>query len=446
MSNVDTSITLGGVKMRNPIGIGSVASPLVNRQYMTPELEADLLLKQVEVGAGYICTSADCYVPEEWIPDLLKKSEPYNFVEAAQPWKFLKMETRGQGIDGMYYTIGISYPLVRRAGTFKSRTEKVIELLKKKRPANVPIIANCAGMGAVVETFVSTAKAEEAAGVDLIEINIGCGIPSGISGAPDYYFKKNYPLALSGVLAGDHPDIVEEITRAVVQAVKIPVGVKLSPETGFPRIIEMAQGIKRAGGKFINCGNNGVSISPPDIYNGGKSKWPFLVDNFFTAGSGSWLRPIVYKQVASISKFVPGIDVICTGGLVHPEHIIEAMMLGAKATQFVTGMMYEGRSLIKRDVKFLEQYMVQQGYKKPDDFIGLGTKYIKPVNEVDFKPGKIFARIDATKCNGCGRCVSHLCMATHIEDGVSSVDPGKCIGCGMCVALCPQNAASLYEK
>ena len=94
----------------------------------------------------------------------------------------------------------------------------------------------------------------------------------------------------------------------------------------------------------------------------------------------------------------------------------------------------------------MTQYMAQQGYKTPAEFTGLGLKYIKPVNEVDFKAGKIFAQIDVTKCNGCGRCANHLCLATRLEDGVSIVDQEKCIGCGMCVALCPQHAASLYER
>ena len=344
MGNVDTSVTFAGVKMRNPIGIGSVASPLINRQFMSPELEAETLLKQVEAGAGYVCTAADCFVPEERLKELLSEAEPYTYTEATQPWKFLKMETKGQGIDGMYYSISVTYPPLRRAMTFKTRTEKVIQILRQKRPDGVAIIANCAGMGAIVETYVSTAKAEEAAGVDMIELNLGCGLPAAIGGAADYYFKKKYPLVLGGVLVGDHPDLVEEITRSVVEAVNIPVGVKLSPETGFPRIIEMAKAVKNAGAKFINCSNNAVVIPPPDIYNGGKSQMPFLGDNFFCAGSGSWLRQIVYKQVASIGKFVPGIDIMCTGGLVSPEHIVEAMMLGAKATQFVTGMMYEGRN------------------------------------------------------------------------------------------------------
>jgi hypothetical protein len=35
----------------------------------------------------------------------------------------------------------------------------------------------------------------------------------------------------------------------------MPVGVKPSPKTGFPGIVDMAGRIKKAGGAFINCGN-----------------------------------------------------------------------------------------------------------------------------------------------------------------------------------------------
>jgi dihydroorotate dehydrogenase len=125
------------------------------------------------------------------------------------------------------------------------------------------------------------------------------------------------------------------------------------------------------------------------MYDGGRSKWPFIEDNPFCICTGNWLRQIAYKQVAEIAKFVPGIDIICCGGLLLPENVVEAMMLGAKVTQFVTGMLYEGRTIMKRYVHFLSRHTEEQGYESVNDFIGLGQKYIRPVNEIDFKPGKI---------------------------------------------------------
>jgi dihydropyrimidine dehydrogenase (NAD+) subunit PreA len=418
---------------------------LIKSDKYTPEAEAETLLKHIEAGVGYVVLPASCHVPQEMLEDLKKRAEPFNYAKKIDPQKFMRMETKGFGLGGMYYFVASTYPPESRADNFKRRVEKIISIVRSKRPEGVPIIANCMGMGVFPESFVSTAKAHEDAGVDLIEVNIGCGLSAGMGSAPDYYLKKNTPLVLAGVLAGDQPDLVESIVSKVVKAVRIPVGVKLTPETGFPRIIEVARAAKKAGARFINCSNNAVAIPPPDIYNGGRGKWPFMEDNFFCASSGNWMRTIVYKQVASIAKFVPGIDVICTGGIVVPENIVEAMMLGAKTIQFATGLMFDGRASIKKNVQFLSKYMQEQGYRSPGDFTGLGLKYIKSINEVNFEHGKIFAEVDPAKCTGCKRCVNHVCLAMEMDNDVAKVDIDKCIGCGMCVALCTEGAPSLHE-
>lgn len=318
--------------------------------------------------------------------------------------------------------------------------------MKQNKPPDVPIIASVAGLGAFPETIVAGARALDQAGVDLIEVNIGCGLSAALEGAEESYFEGSFPLYFAGSLVGDQPDLAENIARAVVRAVNIPVGVKLSPETGYPRIIGLARRIKDAGARFVNCGNNAVAIAPPDIYNGGKTKWPFMDANPFVAASGNWLRMIVYKQVAGIAKFVPGIDVVATGGLVTPEHVVEALMLGATVTQGVTGMLLSGRRLIRRDVQFLTKYMNETGYQSVNDFIGLGLEYVKPVNKVDFMQGRIFAEVDSLKCTGCGRCTDHICLALYMENGIANVKVEDCLGCGMCVALCPDSAVTLREK
>ena len=90
--------------------------------------------------------------------------------------------------------------------------------------------------------------------------------------------------------------------------------------------------------------------------------------------------------------------------------------------------------------------MREQGYKSVDDFIGLGLRYIKPAVDIDYKTDKVYAVIDDAICNGCGRCINHICCATYMVDNSIQVDAEKCWGCGMCLALCPQQAISLHEK
>ncbi len=56
-------------------------------------------------------------------------------------------------------------------------------------------------------------------------------------------------------------------------------------------------------------------------------------------------------------------------------------------------------------------------------------------------PGR-FAKVDPTRCKGCGYCIENFgCPAFNWEDGKVKVDPYFCSGCGVCLdGLCPFDA------
>lgn len=244
----------------------------------------------------------------------------------------------------------------------------------------------------------------------------------------------------------EHPDVVEEIVRAVVGAVKIPVGAKFSAEVGFPRIVDMARRVKAAGAKYIHVGGAAVGIVPPDIYNGGKPLWPFIDGNPFCLTSGSWMRRVCYRDVAAVARFVPGLDIVASGGLVTPEHCVEAMMLGATVTQLCAGVIEQGRSLLRRSNTFLQDFLVEQGYGSAQELVGLGQPYIKYPEDVDLMPGQIVSAFDEAKCTRCGHCMNNLCLAIRSEHGTIAVDTDKCTGCGACTIACPVDAFTLAPK
>ena len=130
---------------------------------------------------------------------------------------------------------------------------------------------------------------------------------------------------MSGSVNGDNPETVYKITKAVADAVSIPVGVKLTPETGFPRIIDVTRAAYSAGAQFVQLFNAAVGMAPPDIYNGGKPKWLYMDGSPFCMASGSFLRIPCYKSVAAVKRYVLT-DIAAAGGFVEPEHFI-AMML-----------------------------------------------------------------------------------------------------------------------
>ena len=71
---------------------------------------------------------------------------------------------------------------------------------------------------------------------------------------------------------------------------------------------------------------------------------------------------------------------------------------------------------------------------------------IPPAGTPETRPflGGEKARIDPTRCSGCGRCIE-LCRfaAIQLEDRVCRVRDTACEGCGVCVWACPRQAAAM---
>jgi dihydropyrimidine dehydrogenase (NAD+) subunit PreA len=325
-------------------------------------------------------------------------------------------------------------------------TRNLMKSLKENKPADVPIISQILGLSDLPETYVDGAKRAEELGADLIELNFSCPGPAGQKGAVDDFFQKRFPARFQGTLLGDQPDLVEGIVRQVVKSVKIPVGVKLSAETGFPRIVGIARAARDAGAKYILVTGGAVGIVPPDIYHRGKPLWPFMDGNPFCLTSGSWLRRVCYRDVAAIARFVPGIDIAAAGGLVTPEHCIEAMMLGASLTQLCTAVIEQGRGIIRQSNDFLRKFMIEQGYHKMQEIIGLGQPYIKYQEDVNMMQDLVVSQFDETRCTRCGHCLDNFCTAIYSEKGKIKVNQEKCAGCGGCTVTCRQGAFTLVAR
>jgi dihydropyrimidine dehydrogenase (NAD+) subunit PreA len=425
-------VTFAGVKFKSPIGVGAIGRP--NGRNITTEMHAEVLLKHVEAGASYIVVPTCIYVSEETISKLKQRAVP----EETPP--LLPAGNRGMrastpapyGIDGMYFFVAPIWGNIEWGKEHGRETEELTKVIMERKPKDIPVIANVMGYSDLPDSWVDAAKKWEKLGVDLIEINVSCPGPPTARNAVEYFLEKKYPARFMGALIGDHADLVENITRAVVKAVNIPVGVKLSPETGFPRVVGIAKRVKDAGAKWIETVNCAITIAPPDIYNGGKQMWQFTDANPFVSATGSWLRRDSYRDVAAIAKFVPGLDIAAAGGLVAPRHSVEVMMLGARQVQLCTGVMERGRSLIRQSVGFLKKFLAEQGYQSVEEIIGLGQRYIKYIEEVNASPGLAVAVHDESKCNNCGQCVDNICTATYLENGSPKVREEDCTGCGCC--------------
>lgn len=417
-----------GKKIRSPIGVASHA--IFNGGLIDPEAECQHLLRYVEMGAGFVHTPFIC--PEENHPP-----------ELPPAWKFMRISSRQPfAAEGLLVATD-----ARRIMCRLKPGLTLIERLKSKLPNDVIVIANMIGPGADPRGWAEHCKRAEDAGADAIEMNVSCPLPAATAKAVEAY-ETSEISEVAGALLGDSPTLLLPVVQEVTKNVKVPVGVKFTPETGFPRLVGLAEGVKKKGAKFISGINAPITCAPPDIYKGGQGKWPGLRLNPICAALGPWNRFLLYRNLAALSLFVPDVELTAIGGLVEPEHVVEAMMLGARICEFSSGILWKGTSLIRETLQFLEQYMQNQGYRSPSDFIGLAVQYIKPLEEVDWRIEDFVATVDDRLCTRCGRCAQNICNARKLENNPLRIviDSRYCIGCGLCQAICPEGAISLVEQ
>ncbi len=421
---VDLHVQFAGFDVRSPLGVAAqapFAPPSISVDYMV-----DLLLKHVDEGAGFVHT-------------------PYVNAELAHPpnklptGRFLKAQSKAFGKQGMWCTAE-SYRIEMRldAGL------RLVDRLKSAVPEDVAVIANIMGPGAEPDAWAEHAAKFEAAGADIIELDVSCPLPAGAMGAVEAYITERIPEH-AGVLLGDMPALTAAVTQAAVKACGIPVGVKFSAETGFPRLVGFAEQVKEAGASFITSINSPLSVAPPDIYNGGRSPYSMLDANAISPALGPWSRYLCYRNIGAISMFVPGMDQAAVGGLVEGAHVVEAIMLGAKICEFSSGTLWRGWSLLRRMNAFLTDYMKEQGYASLADFRGLGVQYIKPSDDIDYGLGRIAAKVDDSKCTGCGICCHNLCWAMSLDkdSDLAVCDESLCGACALCETVCPEGAVRL---
>jgi len=323
---------------------------------------------------------------------------------------------------------------------------KLVELGREiidEQDEPIALIGNVLAGGPDPEAWVGTAMKVESAGADLIEINTGCPLFASDCGLlpPDD--------ARWGSVLGCEPAILGPIVEAVVKAVKVPIGVKLTPDAGFPGLLRVLNVVEPAGARYVTIFHGKVGIAPPDIYNGGKGRYPGtngINSTGFTGGA--WNINHVHTGAALASLYFPKLEIFGGGGITSPENVIEVMMLGARAVESLSGVIFGGKSFIGKTIRFLKQYMSDNKYKRLDDFRGVAVQYIKGaedaweiIEQLDY-----VARTDSSLCTGCGLCVDTICPAAYMEDGQARVIIEHCNGCALCLMVCPVGARSVVLR
>ncbi|MEE9151423.1 MAG: dihydroorotate dehydrogenase [Thermoplasmata archaeon] len=301
---VDISTTISGLKLKNPT---MLAAGILGET-------GDSLLKIAKSGTAALVTKSIGVEPRKGHPNPT----------------FLETE------HGILNAMGLPNPGV----------ENYKEEVKKALKAGIPVIGSIFGKDA--EEFELLATKMEEYGVDAIELNLSCPHVQGY-----------------GAELGHDKENVQEITKAVKDAIKIPVFVKLSPNVS--NIAEIAKAVENAQGDAIVAINTlrGMAINA-------ELAMPIL-SNTMGGYSGPGIKPIGLRCVFEI-KASTDLPIIGVGGILSGKDAIEYIMAGASAIQIGSGVYYKGEGIFTDICQQIREFMETNGYGTIKEMVGIAGK------------------------------------------------------------------------
>ncbi len=311
----------------------------------------------------------------------------------------------------------------------------------RRRTKELVILANIAYTGEKgMDGWVEMARRFVAAGAHALELNMCCPNMSfnlDVSGA-------NERTARSGASLGQNPQVVGTATKIMVDALDVPIFVKLTPEGG--RIAEVAQACFDSGASVVGTTANRLAIPEFDIRHPAAGPFPLQDEPSVACFSGGWIKPLARRDVFEIRKKVgPAPCILGTGGVRNDVDAVQMMMCGADLIGICTEVMLRGFGLLPGLLKKIDAFMLQQGYRSYQDFRDVVVGAITPADRLTLR--QAYARVDPDLCDGCGRCrrIGH-CQAISLEDKKAVVTPTQCTGCTTCADICPTGAVSFVSR
>lgn len=298
----DLAVRCAGLALRNPF---LLASGIWGES-------GDSLAGAWKAGAGGVITKSIGSVPRPGYPNPT--------IETYERWGLLNaMGLPNPGID--------EYP-------------REIETAQK---AGATIIGSVFGGSA--EEFARLAERMARTGVLAIELNLSCPHAEGF-----------------GTEVGSEPDEVEEIVRAVVRKVQIPVIAKITPNTSDPAALAAAA---EHGGAAAISAINTLRALAIDI----QLRRPVL-SHGLGGLSGSAIKPVGLACVWQIYEAV-SVPVIGIGGIMTATDALEYVMAGAQALEIGTAVAFAGIGVFGSLTRDLSALLDKLGFSRLEDAVGV---------------------------------------------------------------------------
>ncbi len=233
--------------------------------------------------------------------------------------------------------------LLNAVGLPNPGIEEFTHELKEALAGNAVIIGSVYGKDAA--EYAHVASRMEDAGVVAIEMNLSCPHAKGL-----------------GTEIAQSEEAVRGFTRAVKDAVDVPVFPKLSPNVAD--IASFAVAAEKGGADGIVAINTvkAMAIAP-------ELRMPILA-NRYGGLSGPAIRPIGVRAVYDIYEKVD-IPVIGVGGVDSGLAALEYVMAGASAVQIGTALASQGLGVFERVTKEMNSVLEDVGFKSVAEAVGV---------------------------------------------------------------------------
>jgi dihydroorotate dehydrogenase/Pyruvate/2-oxoacid:ferredoxin oxidoreductase delta subunit len=318
--------------------------------------------------------------------------------------------------------------------------DEALALLEEARGTTnqIVLIPNITYDGPDPDGWVDMVRRFENAGAHAVELNMCCPNMSYNVEATGQVSSQTTGASLGADLAA-----LRRVVRAVTDAAKVPVIVKLTPEGG--RIAQAADASVRAGAAAVGSTANRLGIPEIDIHN--PQDTIYRLQEHITLGciSGPWLRPLALRDTYEMRAHLgPDAFVIGSGGVSDLQSAVEQMMVGADAVWVCTETMLRGFDWLPGVLGELRSYMAEMGYARLRDFRDILLKSIRSAAALTVHQGH--ARVDLARCKECGLCwkIGHCCAITH-PDETTTIDSERCAACSTCVDVCPHQAIEMVR-
>ncbi|MCF8039304.1 MAG: 4Fe-4S binding protein [Desulfohalobiaceae bacterium] len=396
MANLEVDFC--GVRFKNPLAAASAE----------PTLNAANMKKCIDAGAGAVIAKTMTDSPE--MRELTTKAK----------WRFLneKHEVCQGRVPRMFSLYSRSGLAIEQPEDFIKEIRETIRYADKHQAVVIGSVGSIEEQG-----WVDLSRQMEDAGVPLLELNFGCPHP------------KLMPGVRTGMNVGQDFDYACGITRAVCESVQIPVIIKVTPQV--TDLVAFSGLLKEAGAAAVTLTNRFIGFVP-DIETG----QPFI---YGQAGiGGPWTKPLTLRWINEVRQaFKNELFITGTNGAYDWRDIVQFIMSGAHIVQMCSAVMAYGYDWLGRQVKGLEKFMDDKGYRSIDQMLGIASDAAMPYSDMPFEK----ARVNPELCTNCGRCLK-VCFSDGMQAGdeATYVLAEKCVGCGGCLSVCPVQGAVVIEK